>query len=172
MSTENESIQETYDWAKKQRSEWDGMVAEKHPMVTRLDVELTNGGDHPVASISFAKFESDSFSGEVGKNDDGDLIFHFWPSNNDRYNVLELLEVKKNDDGSKENVYIWRFGETFKDILADAFIKVFRFEEKLCWDFVPEMNSWVVRAQGFGKNLMADELATKLFHDLKERLES
>lgn len=166
-----DSIEDTHEWAKKQRAEWDDMVARKHPMVTKLDTELTSGGDHPVTKIEFAKFSSDSFQGEVGKNDDGDLIFHFWPTNNEKYNWVEPVE-KINSEGAKEIVYMWRFGESFKSTLADAFIKVFRFEEKLYWDFVPEMNSWVVRAQGFGRNFMANELATRLYNDLKKRLES
>lgn len=167
MSTENESVQATHEWAKERRKEWEGMVSEKHPMVVKLDAELTNGGDHPVAGVAFAEFKSESFTGEVGKNDDGDLIFHFWPTANDRYHTLRPAK-----DSEGKDIQLWCFGEPFQGILGDAFVEVFRFEEKLCWDYVPEMNSWVVRAQGFGKNFMADELATKLFVTLKGMLES
>ena len=167
MSTE--SIEKTYEWAKEKKKEWDGMVEQEHPMVTRLDAELTSGGDHPVAGISFAEFKSDSFTGEVGKNDDGDLIFHFWPTNKEPYN--RAMELSPELQQKYNSQYMWVFGDGFEDHLGDAFLAVFKFEERLCWDYVAEMNSWVVRAQGFGENLMADELATKLFHSLRDRLE-
>jgi len=154
------SIEETHDWAKKQREEWDKMATE-HPMVTKLDTELTEGGDHPVQAIYFAKTERPSFSAEVGKNDDGDLIFHFWPTADDRYNVLTPVNGE----------HLWLFGDGFAEALAQSFLDVFKLEEKLCWDFVPELNSWVVRATGFGDNIMADDLSNKLFDILQARLE-
>jgi len=135
----------------------------EHPMVARLDAELTAGGDHPInPAITFAEFKADSFTGEVGKNEDGDLIFHFWPTANDKYNHLEKI----NDD-----LTLWKHNEGFTDHLADSFLEVFKLEDKLCWDYAKEMNSWVVRASGFGENLMADELSSRLFNVLQDRLE-
>jgi len=165
------SIEETYDWAKKQREEWDGMVSQEHPMVTKLDTELGKGGDHPVQAISFVKTERPSYIGEVGKNDDGDLVFHFWPTPDDQYNVLTDLGEQRTPDGGTKHDYLWVFGDIFAEALAQSFLDVFKLEDKLCWDFVPEQNSWVVRASGFGNNIMRNELATLLFDTLQKRLE-
>ena len=109
-------------------------------------------------SVEFAKTERSSYKGEVGKIGD-DLIFHFWPTDDARYSR------GPNDKGE------WEFSEVFPDALATSFIEVFKLEDKLSWDFVPEMNSWAVRARGFGSNTMANELATKLFNSLQDRLE-
>lgn len=167
MSTEN--TEEAYDWAKKQREEWDSM-ATSHPMVSRLDSELSGGGDHPVATISFTKFACPSYTAEVGKNDDGDLIFHFWPTANDEYNHLEQQVTPQGREPEPRD-FLWKHNSGFDSHLADSFIEVFKFEDRLCWDYVPELNSWVVRAQGFGGNLMADELSSRLFESLRGRLE-
>lgn len=154
------TIEETYDWAKKQRAEWDDLVERGQPEVVSLDKELSKGGDHAVASITFSKVTNLSYTGEVGRVD-GDLIFHFWPTADDKYNVLTDLGDQK----------IWVFGDPFSDALAQAFIDEFKYPDKLCWDFVPELNSWVVRASGFGDNPHAEELATNMFNNLQERLE-
>jgi hypothetical protein len=164
------SIEESYEWAKKQRAEWDKMVDQEHPMVSKLDVELSQGGDHQVVGLSFSRTECPSYVGEVGRNDDDDLIFHFWPTADDRYNVLTEIPTptQENPRGTQA---VWVFGDAFRDALAEAFLEVFKFEDKLCWDFVPEMNSWVVRASGFGSNVMADELSARVFDGLQHRIE-
>lgn len=168
MSTEN--IEEAHDWAKKQREEWDSM-ATGHPMVSRFDMEISKGGDHPVAAISFAEFKCDSYTAEVGKSDGGDLMFHFWPTSNDKYNHLEQ-QVTPQGRAPEPRDFLWKHNSGFDSHLADAFIEVFKLEDKLCWDYVPELNSWVVRAQGFGSNLMVDELTARLFESLRAKLEN
>ena len=168
MSSDN--IDKTYDWAKKQRTEWDDM-AKDHPMVSAFDTEISGGGDHAInPAIAFAKFKSDSFTAEVGKNEDGDLIFHFWPTANDTYNHLEF--VGQPGEERSPTKHLWVHNEGFSDSLADAFLEIFKLEDRLCWDYVPEMNSWVVRAAGFGENIMADELSSRLFINLRTQLEN
>ena len=142
------SIEESMKWAKERRGDWNDLNE------TYLNSKI--GGKNKFAAVTFAKTERPSFTGEVGKVDD-DLIFHFWPSEDEDYSTLEGDE--------------WKFSSIFPDALATSFIEVFKLEDRLCWDFVEEMNSWVVRASRFGGNPMADELANRLFTALQDRLE-
>ena len=130
------SIEESYEWAKKQRAAWDNQVGQDK-YLNALDREISFGGDHQFETIQFSKVACEHFVGEVGVVE-GDLIFHFFPAGD-------------------------AFGDNFSDGLAQAFLDVFKLEDRLCWDFVPEMNSWVVRASGFGSNPQHQVLAGKLF---------
>lgn len=138
------SIEETYDWAKKQRALWD-QQAQQDPDLGALDKEITEVSDYPVAAVEFSKFQGEAFLGEVGVVN-GDLIFHFFSPDDE-------------------------FLECFEDHLADAFIETFKLEDRLCWDFVPELTSWVVRATGYGDNPSREELANRLFVCLQDKLE-
>lgn len=154
------SIEETYDWAKKVSEDFQ-VMAERAEDVGALNKELVGGGDHQVATVSFAQFSAPCFQAEVGKVDD-DLFFHFFPAENEYHSVIA---------GEGENTY-WSFKEGFEDKMGDAFLAVFKHEDKLCWDFVPELHSWVVRCTGFGANVMANQLAEKLFSKLQRILET
>lgn len=163
-------MKETHDWAKQVSKEFEIMSNTKGADdVKALNNELSHGGDHALRQANFVRVERPSFTGEVGRVE-GDLMFHFFPADNDTHSVLihtgsEIL------DGEEKKYYRWDFKETFPDALAVAFLEVFKLEEKLCWDFVLEMNSWVVRCTGFGSNIMANQLAEKLFDNLQTRLE-
>lgn len=156
------SMEETYDWAKKVRKEFEQKAAED-PNLGALNKELTQGGDHAVGVINFSTIECPSFRGEVGKVED-DLFFHFFPTADETFS--ELLGEDR-ETGEK----MWGFKPVFQDALATSFLEVFKHEDKLCWDFVPELQSWVVRCKGFGTNVMKDQLASKLFATLQTRLE-
>jgi len=164
------SIEENYDWAKKQRAEWDDLVDRGQPEVSKLDVELSKGGDHPLVGVTFSKIEHASYTGEVGRVE-GDLIFHFWPTPDDKYNVLMTMGDEEAIQNGTKREYIWVFGDAFSSALAQAFLDEIKQEDKLCWDFVPELNSWVVRATGFGDNPLAEEMSDRVFANLQGRLE-
>ena len=154
------SIEETYDWAKQVGADFQ-VMAKRAEDVGALNKELTSGGDHPVSVVSFVQVDRPSFRGEVGVVE-GDLFFHFFPAANEEHSEL----LGETDDGK-----YWGFKPIFQDALATSFLEVFKQEDKLCWDFVTEMHSWVVRCSGFGNNIMANELAEKLFNNLQNRLE-
>jgi hypothetical protein len=144
------STEENMEWARKRMEEW-GDMAEACAKMPK--------DRHGFSAVGFTKIERPSFTGEVGRVDN-DLLFHFWPAEDPKYSR------GPNDGG------LWEFSEIFPDALATSFLEVFRLEDRLCWDFVPEMNSWVVRANGFGRNPLAEELAQSLFAVLQKRLES
>ena len=136
------SIEESYKWAKQQRAEWEKQ--EHEDVDLNALTEFKSGEDKSVRPVEFSRFSSTHFAGEVGVVGE-DLIFHFFP-------------------GGSE------FPENFADDLGDAFLEVFKLEERLCWDFVPELHSWVVRAAGYGQNLSRDELSNRLFTCLQAKL--
>jgi hypothetical protein len=154
------SIEDAHEWAKGVRAEWDERVKNGDSVAEHFNKEVETVGKSEVAPVAFARTERPSFTGEVGTVD-SDLFFHFWPSNDDRYSsVMQIAD---------ESVRV--FCDVFADALATSFIEVFKFEDKMCWDFVPEMNSWVVRVSGFADNPHSDELAARLFDVLQNRLE-
>ena len=156
-----ESIEETHEWAKGVRAEWDERVKNGDSVAEHFNKEIETAGKSEVSPVAFARTERPSFIGEVGTVD-GDLFFHFFPSDNDDYSSLEDV-----GDGEKARV----FCDVFADALATSFIEVFKFEDKMCWDFVPEMNSWVVRVTGYAENSHAGDLSIDLFDALQKRLE-
>lgn len=168
----SESIEETYDWAKKVRGEWEAKIAAGEDGIETLDKELSGGGDHKLDPVAFARTERPSYLGEVGKVD-GDLFFHFFPSDDDKYSVLTYAGNRRDQFEKEADTDNWVrvFPDVFADALATSFIEVFKFEDKMCWDFVPEMNSWVVRVTGMADNPHADDLSMKLFNVLQGRLE-
>ena len=162
------SLEETHDWAKQVSKDFKAM-AQRAEDVNALNKELEGGGDHQLATVQFVKVSALAFEGEVGKVDD-DLFFHFFPAESEEYSDISE-ETVMGDDGRPVVRQFWVFKEGFEESLGDAFLEVFKLEDKLCWDFVSELNSWVVRCTGFGANIMANQLAEKLFNNLQKRLE-
>lgn len=164
-------LEETHDWAKKVADEFKTMSAtEGADDVKALDNELTNGGDHHVNTIQFVHVDRDAYRTEIGKVED-DLMFHFYPSPDPLYSIASIVETTDEEGNvSKETRY--DFKELFPSALASAFLAVFKQEEKLCWDYVPELISWVVRCKGFGNNVMKNKLAEKLLDSLDSQLVS
>jgi len=166
------SIEETHEWAKKIRSEWDDKVQSGDPIVSHLDKEMAEVGKSEVGAVSFARTERPSFVGEVGRVGE-DLFFHFWPTSDDRYSVLTYVGNARDEYTKEKDVenHIYVFSDVFADALATSFLEIFKFEDRMCWDFVPEMNSWVVRVSRFADSPAAEDLSSQLFDSLQRRLE-
>ncbi len=143
------TVQDTYEWAKKQLGVWEN-IQEKIPKT-----ELNEFG-----ALKFLKFENQSFTGEVAPTE-GDLIFHFFPTADAKFNKQIAVEGER----------IWVFGDRFADELAQAFLDTFKYQDRLFWDFVPEMNSWAVRVQGYAENPFYLELIEGVLCRLKEKIE-
>lgn len=135
------SIQETHEWAKERMAEWDGL-AEK---MRAQDPALELGKQKRVGVPPYAQFDNHLFYGDITIRD-GDLFFHFFPK-----------------EGHP-------FGEIFPEALGDAFTAVFKHVDRLFWDFVPELNSWVVRCAGFGDNPLLDQVADRVLVKIKSLL--
>ena len=144
------SIKETHEWAKEKMTRWGELTAKTETIANRPQEKI----DTP----PLLQFENPSFFGDVCRRD-GDLIFHFFPTTNDRFNVKVDVQGEK----------VWVFNEGFADHLGDAFIEVFKFPERLFWDYVPELNSWVVRCSGAGNNPLNDALIEQVLVAIKKK---
>jgi hypothetical protein len=142
------TIEETHEWAKKQLGVWEN-----------LDEKIPQEALHNFGALNFLRFENPAFRGEVALAG-SDLLFHFFPT-----------ESPPNQVGVLDGQRFWRFSDKFSDQLAEAFLEVFKFQEKLFWDFVVEMNSWVVRVQGYAQNPFHMELIEGVLCRLKEKTE-
>jgi hypothetical protein len=109
------------------------------------DVVQTPAGA-PFDAVEFAKTERSRYVGEVGKKL-GDFVFHFFPLAGQQ------------------------FPQNFEERMSEAFLEVFKFEDRVQSTFTPELNSWAVKAIGFATNPMADDLALRVFPALDKRLE-
>jgi len=144
------SIKETHEWAKEKMARW-GELAEKTGTIVNRPQEKI---DVPPV----LQFENPSFYGDVCRRD-GDMVFHFFPTTNDRFNVKVDVQGEK----------VWVFNDRFADLLGDAFIETFKFPERLFWDYVPELNSWVVRCHGYGDNPLNDSLIEQVLVTIKRK---
>lgn len=144
------SIQETHEWAKEKMKRWEGLTKEASSIASRPQER--------VLTPDALDFENASFRGDVC-NIHGDLVFHFFPTPNDRFNLVETLGTERT----------WVFPPTFADFLGDAFIEVFKRPERLFWDYVPELQSWVVRCSGYGDNPLVIELVERMLVALKKK---
>lgn len=145
------SIQESHEWAKEKMGRWKEL--------TQASQTIEKEPQKKIAAPPVLQFENPSFFGDVCRRD-GDMVFHFFPTTNDRFNV-------KVDVGGEK---IWVFGDNFADALGDAFNEVFKFPERLFWDFVPELNSWVVRCAGYGDNPLNDMLIEMVLVGIKKKI--
>lgn len=117
-------------------------------MTREIREAVGNGGQTGVVfpTVTFDRTDRAGYTAEAGKKD-GDVLFHFWPS-------------------APNTV----FTDVFRERLADAFLAVFPHPDQLCWDYVEELYSWVVKARGYASNPWADALARKVFDELDKRL--
>lgn len=111
---------------------------------------VRSSSGRPFDCIEFARTERPKYTGEVGKKS-GDYIYHFFPP----------ASTKTEGYG---------FPHKFEDKMGDAFLEVFKLQEKVQARFVPEMHSWAVRVLGYAVNPMADELAISVFDVLDKKL--
>ena len=103
--------------------------------------------DEPFAAMEFLRLPRKKYIGEVGKKN-GDYVYHFFP----------VAEGAKYPMG-------------FEAKMGDAFLEVFKLDDRVEAVFTEELDSWAVKAVGFANNPLADELALKLFSVLDEKLE-
>lgn len=145
------SIVESHEWAKEKMGRWKEL--------TTASQGIEKEPQKRVGAPPILEFQNPSFIGDVCFRE-GDIVFHFFPTTNDRFNV------KVDVNGEK----IWVFGDRFADSLGNAFLEVFKFPERLFWDYVPELNSWVVRCAGYGDNPLNMMLIEKVLVALKKQI--
>ena len=104
----------------------------------------TSAGE-PFEPMEFVRMPRQQYIGEVGKKN-GDYIFHFFPKEGEQ------------------------FPEGFAEDMGDAFIEVFRLEDRIQAVYSEELNSWAVKAVGFASNPLSDTLALRLFAILDKYL--
>lgn len=113
-------------------------------------MSLHDSGEQPINAVNFDKFARELYDGEVGIRG-SDLIYHFftkkgtWPASQESH-------------------------RQFEDVMGDAFLEVYKLEDKLQAAFSEELNSWAVRVIGFGDNLAVDMLKERVFDVLDRRL--
>jgi hypothetical protein len=115
---------------------------EAKPLATSEQLKFAS--DEPISVINYTKQKRAGYAGEVAKKGD-DFIYHFYPSD-------EIFEI-------------------FGDALGDAFLVVFKLEDRLEASYVPEFKSWDVKASGFAVSPLAESLALKVFDVLDAILE-
>ena len=142
------SIQETYQWAKETASQLEKFSKEESRA-------------NKVAALKKFQFSNNSFFGDVTIKE-GDIFFHFFPSNNSISNLcLESPSIGK----------YWVFSHAFMEAVTDAFLLVFKHEDRIFQDFVPELNSYVIRCAGFGDNPLQEEMIERVLVRIKEKYE-
>lgn len=149
------SIQETYKWAKEKMSLWE-------------EVPLSKKDDHPqkIDTPQNHQFKNDSFFGDVVLNN-GDIFFHFFPTPNDRYNLI----VDSPALSYQQSVKTWSFNSTFIESLTEAFFQVFKHEDRLFIDFILELQSYVIRCAGFGSNPLYMDMCDAVLLRIKNSYE-
>lgn len=113
---------------------------------TREGEVISTSSATQFGTVDFVQVERDCYLGEVGKRGN-DYIYHFFGKNG-------------------------IFPSHFEDKMGDAFLEVFKLDDRVQASFVPDMNSWAVRVSGYASNPMSDELALKLFAVLTAKLRS
>ncbi len=107
---------------------------------------VQSSGGTPVEPIEFVRMPRKKYLGEVGRKKD-DLVFHFFPLG----------------DG--------QFPDDFEGKMAEAFLEVFKLEDRVEASYVPELHSWAARARGFAHTTGNDKLVLQLFALLDQKLD-
>ncbi len=108
------------------------------------EVVKSSGGE-PFGVVEFARVTKDDFVAEIGKKGNY-YIYHFYPS--PRYMA----------------------GTIFEDIMTDVLVDLFKREDQIETDWVPEMRAWAVRVSGWTDSIWGDDLAVRAIHRLDEAL--
>lgn len=101
----------------------------------------------PFGAIEFVRVDRPKYIGEVGKKG-GDYVFHFFSKDPEK----------------------WKFPPNFEEKMGDAFLEMFKFQDRVQAIYTDELNSWAVRAVGYANNPLADDLALKVFDVLDKLL--
>lgn len=139
-----------YSWVKDMKSK----VMSKdfsEPFIKEVFATETRGKE-PVFGIVYIKVSRRYYWTEYG-NKDGDIIFHFFPTTGINYPSSVAT------------------GKPFEEVMSDAFLEVFKFEDKLQAVYTEELLSWAVKVVGYGDNSSAHELCTKVIEVIDRRLE-
>lgn len=109
--------------------------------------EIENGAmmGKPMEPMKFDRYDRPKYWAEIGTKGP-DYIFHFFP-----------LEEQN-------------FPEGFSDKMSDAFLEVFKLQERLEAAPSQELNSWAVRARGFNHALQEPTTPLKVLDLLDEKL--
>lgn len=136
-----------FSWVKDMKAK-----APKISEETIKEVEAVDGlGKTPMDVISFVRVERDLYNAESATKG-RDLVFHFFPKMPGAWPTSAASN------------------RSFEDVMGDAFIEVFKFPERLQAAFAEELDSWAVRAVGWGDNFAADVLVSRVYEALDRRL--
>jgi hypothetical protein len=113
-------------------------------------MSLHDSGEQPINAMKFDKFERELYDAEVGVRG-SDIIYHFF--------------TKKGTWPAAQ-----ASARVFEDVMGDAFLEVYKLEDKLQAAYSEELISWAVRVVGFGDNLAIDMLKERVFDVLDRRL--
>jgi hypothetical protein len=102
---------------------------------------VTTSGGEPFETVTFNRVDRQHYVGEVGRKNT-DYIYHFYP------------KTERKD---------------FEDRMGDAFLEVFKMQDRLESAYSPELKSWAVKARMFAVIPM-DELASRVFDILDRKL--
>jgi hypothetical protein len=108
------------------------------------EVVKSSAGE-PFGVIEFVRVKKDGFVAELGKKSNH-YIYHFYPS--DQYMM----------------------GTRFEDIMTDVLLELFKREDQIEVDWVPEMKAWAVRISGWTDSIWGDDMAVRAIHRLDEAL--
>lgn len=123
----------------------DRMMAGREAKPVEAGETVISAAGAPFGAIEFVRLERPKYIGEVGKKG-GDYVFHFFAK-----------------EGQK-------FPTGFEDKMGDAFLEMFKLQDRVQSTYTEELNSWAVRAVGFANNPLADDLAIKVFDVLDKML--
>ena len=112
----------------------------------------------PFGVIEFARIVKSNFVANLGKKGDK-YIYHFYP----------LDKYHPSFNGSIVSQTIVN-GTTFYGALSKVFLELFKREDQIEADWVPEMKAWAVRVSGWADNVWGDDLAVRAIHRLDEVL--
>lgn len=99
----------------------------------------------PFGVIEFARIDKPGFVAELGKRGDK-YIYHLYPAD-------KFLS-----------------GTRFETAVSKVFLEVFKREDQIKADWVPEMRAWAVLVSGWVDSVWGDDLAVRAIHRLDETL--
>lgn len=107
---------------------------------------VKSSAGEPFGIVEFARIGKKNFVAEVGKKGKY-YIYHFFPSES----------------------YL-SFSVTFRDKMSDVLLELFKREDQIEIDWVPEMKSWAIRVSGWTDHIWGDDLALRVIERLDQAL--
>ena len=135
------------------------LVAETDPVLAKEKMHSEPGAGTGVQAINFARIEEfTTFVAEYTIKDD-DLVFHFFLT----------PELDREPKDGPVAVYWMRTFPLTLDRAAQTFFRATA--PRLQAKYTAELQSWWLRAQGFGTNLDPDKLAQEFLRELDKALD-